>query len=200
MTVAQFQVPRLDVADRILDRLDLSVVHEEHFLALMRSAGFTQAGLDSRLTVREQVAFLVNSLGESEVLQRLLELTGEAGVAEDESPASVEFQIHVADAIRQQADRYQVPDSEVLPGPVAEIAYGPICTLCGHLDVQLHPWVTISGELLVQWRRGGADYVARVYESPRTDHVLLELETAERQEVQPFSVEALSAFVRYGVC
>lgn len=199
MTVIPFQVPRLDVADRILGRLDLSSVREEHFIAMVQGAGFPLATMRGRLNAREQVAFLVNSIGESETLQRLLELSGEAAVADNESPASIEFQVGLTDAIQEQSNRLGAPGDDILPAAVFEAGFGPICTLCGSLDVRIHPWVTMAGELLLQWRHRGQDYVATVYEPTSPDgELMLALETAERREDRTFSVAALSAFVRYG--
>lgn len=199
MTVVQFQVPRLDVADRILGRLDLTSVSEAHFIGLVQSAGFKHASISGRLSAREQIAFLVNSIGEAETLQRLLELSSEDVVAEGEDPANVEFQVTLAQALREQGDRLGIPADDVLPQAVLDVGYGDICSSCGRLDVRLHPWPTITGELLLQWRRGGRDYVATIYVSPAEGELRMCLETAERQDDLAFTSAGLLAFVRYGV-
>lgn len=189
MTVVQFRVPRLDAADRILSRLDLSPLRDGDIVNLMREAGYAAARDGSRLTVREQLAFLVNSLGELETLNRLLELVGESGVAADESAASVEFQVRLTEAVQ----RYEQQTDQTLPPTVTDIGFRQVGNWCTFLDVQIHPWVDARGTLFLQWRRDGCDHVATV--SDQGSGPLLTLMTTSSKSARRYDPAVLERFL-----
>lgn len=168
-------------------------------MKLIHDAGFTNATMHGGLSVKQQVAFLVNSLGETETLHRLLELCGEDVVANGESPASIEFQVRLTSNMKEQAERLSIPVDDVLPEVVAQAGFGPICTLAGDSPVRLHPWVTMSGEILLQWRTSRNDHLARIYEADGCGELRMTLETAESREDLTFTEEGLSAFIRFGL-
>lgn len=199
LPVIPFPAPRLDAADRILTRFDMSYVAEDEFVTLMQESGFTHAQKHTPLTVRENLAFLVSVRGEADTLGRLLELAGEDAMHADVSHAEIEFQVRLAGSIQKQASSLGVPDVELMDENVRALAFGEVTNLCGNADVEVVPWVTSSGTVLLQWSRMGDDYVAGLAADVRNpERVMLHLETAERQELLPYSVGALSAFLRSG--
>lgn len=198
MTDVLQSTPRFDIATRLLRRIDLSDVREEQMVRLMRDVGFGLANAGSGLSMREQAAFLVGSVGEFEARNLLSQVGAKDVPYGGEEPASVEFMLRVDAVLRDQAQRTGVPANEILTAELSEVLFDGVGQLCGELDVQLHPWVTPEGDVLLQWRRSGVDHVAVLYASEGWEGVRMQLETATRQEDLAYSRPILAAFIKCG--
>lgn len=182
----------------MLRRIDMTGVREEQVIRLMRDVGFGLAQSGSGLSVREQAAFLIGSVGEFEARNLLAQVGAKDVPYGDEEPSSVEFMLRLDTSLREQAQRTGLPTSELLTSELREVLYESVSQLCGELDVQLHPWVTPEGDVLLQWRRGGVDHVVILYPSKEWEGVRMQLETASRREDLAFSRPVLEAFIKHG--